>query len=280
MRIARIEVEGREDFALRADDATWIPLSDIGIAARTTGELLAQRKALASIDVSGRGLTATDVTFLAPIVSPTKILAVGLNYISHTDETNSQQPETPMIFAKFPNSLNGPHSAIIVDSDLTDKPDYEVELAAVIGRRAKGVSEEDALDYVFGYAVANDVSARDWQRRDGQFCRSKSFDTFAPIGPWITTADEVADPQKLSLQSTVNGEMRQHSTTSDMVFSIAHLIWYLSRGLTLLPGDVLLTGTPEGVGFAMDPPQYLLDGDIVECEIEGLGTLRNPVVVQ
>ena len=165
-----------------------------------------------------------------------------------------------------------------MDKELTERGDYEVELAVVIGKRTRKVGEDRALDSVFGYTVANDVSARDWQKADGQFDRSKSFDTFCPIGPWITTADEVPDPQGLALRSWVNGELRQDSSTKEMLFDIAHLIHYLSRGMTLEPGDVLLTGTPHGVGFAMEPPRYLAPGDVVECEVEGLGRLRNAVV--
>ena len=148
----------------------------------------------------------------------------------------------------------------------------------MIGETTKGISEENALSCVFGYTVANDVSARDWQKADGQFDRSKSFDTFCPVGPWITTADQVPDPQGLPLRSWVNEEVRQDSSTKEMLFSVAYLIHYLARGMTLEPGDVILTGTPHGVGFAMDPPQYLKPGDIVECEVEGLGRLKHKVV--
>ncbi|MGH2698435.1 MAG: fumarylacetoacetate hydrolase family protein, partial [Actinomycetota bacterium] len=181
-------------------------------------------------------------------------------------------------FGKFPNSLNDPYGRIVMDEQLTEQGDYEVELAVVIGKTTRRVSEENALQSVFGYTVANDVSARDWQKADRQFDRSKSFDTFCPIGPWITTSDEVPDPQGLSLKSWVNGELRQDSSTKEMLFGVAHLIYYLSRGMTLKPGDVILTGTPHGVGFAMDPPRFLAPGDSVECEVEGLGRLSNAVV--
>jgi 2-keto-4-pentenoate hydratase/2-oxohepta-3-ene-1,7-dioic acid hydratase in catechol pathway len=165
-----------------------------------------------------------------------------------------------------------------MDPSLTEQGDYEAELAVIIGRRARRVSLADALDHVFGYAVANDVSARDWQFADPQFDRSKSFDTFLPVGPWITTADEVPDPQALGIRTWVNGELRQDSSTAEMVFGVAELIEFLSRGMTLEPGDVIVTGTPHGVGFAMDPPRFLAPGDVVRCELDVLGTLENPVV--
>ena len=166
----------------------------------------------------------------------------------------------------------------MVDSRLTARADYEVELAVIMGRSTRDVAEADALDHVFGYTVSNDVSARDAQRADRQFGRSKSFDTFCPIGPWITSADRVADPQALGLWTRVNGEPRQDSSTAKMLFSVAYLIHYLARGMTLEPGDVILTGTPSGVGLFMDPPVFLQPGDVVECGVEGLGTIRNVIV--
>ena len=187
-------------------------------------------------------------------------------------------PERPLIFAKYPNSLTGPFADVEIGPHVTEQADYEVELAVIIGRTAKGVAEADALDYVFGYAVANDVSARDWQRSDGQFSRSKSADTFCPIGPWITTADEFDRPDAFQLSSTVNGEPRQSGVTSDMIFGTAELINYLSAAITLNPGDVILTGTPPGVGLGFKPPRFLRDGDVVTCSISGLGSIRNRFV--
>jgi 2-keto-4-pentenoate hydratase/2-oxohepta-3-ene-1,7-dioic acid hydratase in catechol pathway len=206
------------------------------------------------------------------------MLAIGLNYRDHIRETKQTEPSNPIVFAKFPSSLNDPYGDIVMDQRLTEAGDYESELAVVIGRKARGIELSEALGCVFAYTVANDVSAREWQKRDGQLDRSKSFDTFCPIGPWLTTADEVSDPQALAVHSWVNGESRQDSSTREMIFSVEHLIWYIARGMTLEPGDVILTGTPHGVGVAMDPPRFIVPGDLVECEVEGLGTLRNPVV--
>ena len=179
---------------------------------------------------------------------------------------------------KANTSLTGPEDDIVVDSDMTAMADYENELTVIIGRRSKGISKDEALDAVFGYTIGNDVTARDCMKADGQLVRSKSFDTYCPLGPWITTADEVPDPQALGIRTRVNGEVRQDSSTSEMVYPVDHLIQFLAKGMTLEPGDVLLTGTPHGVGFVMDPPHFLHPGDVVECEIEGLGRLRNSVV--
>lgn len=216
--------------------------------------------------------------FLSPVVRPSKIFGIGLNYMDHIRETGASTPDVPVVFAKFPNALTGPSGEIVLRPSLSVAVDYEVEVAAVIGRPIRDATEEDALNAVFGYCVANDVSARDIQRAEAQFSRSKSFDTFCPIGPWITSADEVGDPQALRLTSTINGELRQDSTTAEMIFSVAQLIAFLSQGLTLEPGDVILTGTPHGVGFAMDPPRYLAAGDIVRCDVEKLGYIENAVV--
>jgi 2-keto-4-pentenoate hydratase/2-oxohepta-3-ene-1,7-dioic acid hydratase in catechol pathway len=279
MRLARVRTnDGRAQFALSVGDDGWVPVQSLGVPDGRTGEVIT---ALRGVDISSLGGSSNsleDVEFLNPIIPPTKLLAIGLNYLDYINETKSKQPENPILFAKFPNSLNDPYGRIVIDPRLTEKGDYEVELAVVIGKTTKGISEDDALSCVFGYTVANDVSARDWQRADGQFDRSKSFDTFCPIGPWITTADQVPDPQGLPLRSWVNGELRQDSSTKEMLFSVAYLIYYLARGMTLEPGDVILTGTPPGVGVAMDPPHYLRPGDVVECEVEGLGRLKHETV--
>jgi 5-carboxymethyl-2-hydroxymuconate isomerase len=226
-----------------------------------------------------RGGPADALPRLQAPLRPGKIVAIGLNYLDHVRETGMEAPERPLVFTKFPSSVIGTGDAIEIDPELTERVDWEVELAVVIGRRARRVDPSAALDHVFGYAVANDVSARDVQFADGQWVRGKSFDTFCPLGPVVVTADEVGDPQRLALRTRVNGDVVQDSSTSEMVFGVAELIAFCSRSFTLEPGDVLLTGTPWGCGEFMDPPRSLAPGDVVETEVEGIGRLRNPVVV-
>jgi 2-keto-4-pentenoate hydratase/2-oxohepta-3-ene-1,7-dioic acid hydratase in catechol pathway len=203
------------------------------------------------------------------------MFGIGHNYMEHIRETGATPPDKPVVFAKFPNAINGPYDDVLIDEAVTSKVDYEVELAVVIGQPARAVSLDSALEHVYGFAVANDVSARDLQKQQPQFSVSKSCDTFCPIGPWITTADEINDPRDLRLRSIVNGDTRQDSNTSDMIFAVAQLVEYLALGMTLKPGDVILSGTPQGVGFAMKPPQRLLDGDVVRCEVQNLGAIEN-----
>lgn len=280
MKIARMQTSRGIGFVARNDGNGWVPLESMGILAATTADVIDQadaiRAGLARAPSDPRD--ADERELLCPIVRPSKVMAIGLNYLDHIRETNAQRPEHPMVFAKFPSSLNDPYGRIVMDDRLTAQGDYESELAVIIGRRTRSITEDEALDHVFGYSVGNDVSARDWQRADGQFDRSKGFDTFCPIGPWLTTADEVPDPQALPVRSWVNGDLRQNSSTSEMVFTVRHLVWYIARGMTLEPGDVILTGTPHGVGFAMDPPRCLVPGDVVECEVGRLGRIRNEVV--
>jgi 5-carboxymethyl-2-hydroxymuconate isomerase len=281
MRLARVSVGSLCDFALQSSTGEWVPFASVGIDAGTTAEAIDEIRSVRARVAAGRGEPVHDDTHLVcPIVAPSKMLAIGLNYMDHIRETNAKQPASPVVFAKYPNSLLDPFGEIVVDGDLTQKADYESELAVVIGTRTRRVSPDAALTSVFGYAVANDVSARDLQHSDSQFSRSKSLDTFCPIGPWITTADDVPDPQSLAIRSNVNGERRQASNTKEMIFSVAHLISYLSQTMTLEPGDVILTGTPHGVGFAMTPPRFLADGDVVRCEVEGLGAIENRVVAE
>jgi 5-carboxymethyl-2-hydroxymuconate isomerase len=213
---------------------------------------------------------------VAPL-QPGKIVAIGLNYLDHIRESNLPQPTQPLVFAKFPSSVTGPGEPIFVDAALTTQVDWEVELGVVVGRRMRAVGVDAALDYVFGYTVGNDVSARDVQFSESQWTRGKSFDTFCPLGPVVVTADEIPDPQVLALRTRVNGEVLQDSSTQEMLFGVAELLAFCSRNFTLEPGDLLLTGTPWGCGYFMDPPRALQAGDVVECEVERIGVLRNAV---
>lgn len=215
---------------------------------------------------------------LAPIERPGKYLAIGMNYRKHLEEADKlgvARSNHQTWFNKQTSCIVGPHDNI--DPGVTEQLDYEVELAAVIGSTAKHVSEADAPNYVFGYMVANDVSARDWQFHTPTFTMGKSFDTHGPIGPWIVTADEVADPHALELRCFVNGELRQHNNTGEMIHNLWQQIAYLSTAFTLDPGDLIATGTPEGVGIGMDPKVFLRPGDVVRCEIDGIGAIENRV---
>lgn len=212
-----------------------------------------------------------------PIRTPSKVICVGLNYRDHAAETGLQLPERPILFPKFANSVIGPNEAIQIP-DATGQVDYEAELAVVIGRRASRVAESEALEYVAGYMCSNDVSARDLQfSGGGQWMWGKAIDTFLPTGPWLVTADEIPDPQRLGIRCLVNGSALQDSNTSQMVFSVAEQVSFMSDTITLEPGDIIATGTPAGVGFVRKPPLFLKNGDEVTVEIEGLGALTNPV---
>lgn len=211
-----------------------------------------------------------------PIPDPDKIICLGLNYRKHAEEAGLALPTVPILFAKYRNALNGPTSPIILPS-VSEKIDYEGELAVVIRKQCKNVTAADALDYVSGYMVFNDVSARDLQMRTSQWLSGKTLDTFAPCGPALVI-NEIHDPQSLNISTRVNDQTLQQGNTNDMVFSVAETLAYISQLMTLEPGDIIATGTPEGVGFTRNPPIFLCDGDVVEVEIEGIGTLRNPVV--
>ena len=217
------------------------------------------------------------VRLAAPVPTPSKIIGIGLNYRDHAAETGQDLPTRPTVFAKFPSALTGPYDPIVLPAESTSV-DYEGELGVVIGRRARSVPEDEALAYVGGYLAVNDVSARDVQNWTSQWSLGKSFDTFAPVGPFLVTAAEVPDPQNLEIETRVNGVTVQHSTTANMVFTVAALVSQLSAVMTLEPGDIIATGTPGGIGGAQNPPRFLSGGDIVEVEIERLGCLRNPVV--
>ncbi|MFH1154128.1 MAG: fumarylacetoacetate hydrolase family protein [Pseudomonadota bacterium] len=217
---------------------------------------------------------------LSPVI-PSAILCIGLNYRMHAKETGMSLPDYPILFMKNPGAVTGPFSPIIIPRSCMDplQVDYEVELAVVLGKTAKNVARESALEYVFGYTAANDVSARTWQKTGGgkQWVRGKSFDTFCPLGPEMITADEISDPQTLDVECRLNGEIMQAGSTSDMIFSVAELIAFLSESTTLLPGTIILTGTPSGVGFTRNPPVFLKPGDRIESQVQNIGTLVNPV---
>ncbi|MSU60092.1 MAG: FAA hydrolase family protein [Pedosphaera sp.] len=222
-----------------------------------------------------------DVKKLLAPIAPVAILCIGLNYRKHAEETKAKLPQFPVLFMKSPGAVQNPGDAIELPTRLkSSQVDYECELAVVIGSRCKNVKREDALNYVLGYTCANDVSARDWQKDFGgsQWCRGKTFDTFGPLGPWLVTPDEIPDPNQLQIRTLVNGEVRQDCNTNDMIFDVPRLIEFLSGSTTLLPGTVILTGTPHGVGMAMQPPHWLKAGDTVTIEIEKIGQLTNPVV--
>ncbi len=211
-----------------------------------------------------------------PFDRPSKIVCVGLNYVDHATESKLEVPKRPLLFAKWPNALTGNGQPIVLPTQ-AQEVDFEAELGVVIGRTARAVSQDDALDYVAGYLCANDISSRAAQFEDGQWTRAKSFDTFCPVGPELVPADRIEDPQSLRIRCIVNGETLQDASTADMIFSVAELIASISDGIQLEPGDLILTGTPPGVGFARTPPIYLEHGDEVTVEIDGVGTLTNPV---
>lgn len=212
-----------------------------------------------------------------PVPRPGKILALGLNYREHIEEAGMDEPERQTWFAKMTTSANGPFDPVHLPS-VSDKLDYEAELAVVIGRPARHVPREQAAEHIAGYCVGNDISVRDFQFHSSQFIVGKSFDTHCPFGPWIVTPEEAGDPQQLAVRCHVNGELRQESNTSTMVFTVYDMIAYLSQAMTLEPGDVLLTGTPAGVGAVRKPPLYLKAGDVVRTEIDGLGALENRII--
>lgn len=232
------------------------------------------RRAIASWKAPTHALA--DVRLHAPILRPSKVIGIGLNYIDHCKEAGLEVPSEPVIFTKHSTSVNGPYDDVTWPADLCRDIDYEAELGVIIGRRAFRVSEKNAMSHVFGYSVVNDVSARDLQfLGPRQWDLGKSLDTFCPWGPCIVTADEIGEPQSLDLRLTVNGVEKQRSNTKNMIFGVASLIAYLTRGITLLPGDLIATGTPFGVGLGMKPPVYLKDGDVCEVEIARIGAIRN-----
>ncbi len=267
----------------RVEGDTVVPVPGLSltelIALGPVGQERAEQAAETALPLAGLRL-------LAPIGEPRRnILCLGMNYAAHAAESLRAKnqpvvmPTVPVIFTKATTAVTGPTSDLHLDFGLTTQYDWEVELGFVIGKRGKNIPRAQALEYVFGYTVINDVSARDVQNNHGgQFFRGKSFDETCPMGPWIVTADEIADPHALSLRCTVNGVLKQESTTADFIFDIPAMIEWLSRGMTLLPGDVISTGTPSGVGFARTPAEFLKPGDVVVCEVEGVGKIENKIV--
>lgn len=225
----------------------------------------------------GPDLPLAAATLLAPVPRPGKILAIGLNYADHVQESGLPTPADQLWFSKASTAANGPFSPIELPR-VSTQLDYEAELAFVVGKRCRHVAKEDAAGVIFGYCAANDVSVRDWQLRTSQFVVGKSFDTHAPFGPWIVTADEVGDPHRLGIRCFVNGEKRQDSNTRQLIFDCYDMVAHLSQAMTLEPGDVILTGTPGGVGFGFKPPRLLVEGDVVRVEIDRIGAIENTVV--
>jgi 2-keto-4-pentenoate hydratase/2-oxohepta-3-ene-1,7-dioic acid hydratase in catechol pathway len=289
MKIARFEYEDKENYGIMQAERL-LPLPVLGRSFKTTlpsrmEEFISDENAreiaevlLAkseSFEFDRIAVPLTEVKLLAPIRLPPKILCLGLNYASHVSETRAKQPDQPVIFMKPCTTIVGPNDRII-KRHFVKQLDYEAELAVVMGRKAKDVAVSEALDHVFGYTILNDVSARDFQFRGSQWTPGKSFDSFAPTGPCITTRDQI-DASALSIKTWVNGELRQNGTTKDMIFGVAEIVSFLSQIMTLEPCDIIATGTPSGVAMAMKPAKWLGDGDRVRIEIEGIGILENTV---
>ena len=281
MKLARFEAGGGPRLGLVDGDAV-VDLTGGGIGYPTMLALIADadgwRAGVEAAAANAGRHALAQVRLLAPIERPGKYLAIGMNYAKHLEEADKlgvKRSAHQTWFNKQVSCISGPFDAI--DPGVTEKLDYEVELGAVIGRRAKGVSQADAPGHVFGYLVANDVSARDWQFHTPTFTMGKSFDTHGPIGPWIVTADEVPDPHALRLRAWVNRELRQDNNTGQMIHNLWKQIAYLSTAFTLEPGDLIATGTPEGVGVGMEPQRFLQPGDVVRCEVDGIGAIENRV---
>lgn len=271
MKVANYKFMDRRGCGIVSQDGI-VPVSEEADALQLLSELPDSRR------VAGRDVLAFDqVAYLPPVRRPGKVIALGRNYAAHAREGGAEPPEFPMLFHKTHTSLNA-HEGEVVIPEGAEQVDFEAELGVIIGRSAKNVPESAALNYVAGYTCANDITARDWQRRTSQFTAGKMVDGFCPLGPWLVTPDEIPDVQNLDIRLWHNGELMQESNTRMMIFSVAHTISYISRITTLEVGDVILTGTPEGVGFARRPPLFMQPGDEVSVEIERLGRLTNRFV--
>jgi len=296
MRIATCTYNNQVHLAVVQDNSVFIPamsndwsneinsmlqLIDSGV------ESLQALQKIVADSSSDQWLPLSSVELMSPIPRPRQnIMCLGWNYIEHVEETAGKAleapklPKYPIVFTKAASSMNGPYADIPVDLQVSDKMDWEVELAVIIGKSGEGISKANALDHVFGYSVINDVSARDIQKRHKQFFVGKSFTGACPMGPWIVTADEIEDPQNLNLYSRVNNVIKQDSNTKYQIFDVASVIETLSKGMVLEAGDIIATGTPSGVGYVRNPPEYLMPGDVVECEIEKIGKISNPIVAK
>lgn len=282
MKLLRFGTPGSENPGLQLEDGTRIDASGFGMDWNT--DFFADPANLEKLQawIDENGATAPRLgenTRLGPAVArPGKMICIGLNFSDHAEEAGMDIPAEPIVFFKATSAIVGPNDDVVIPRD-SEKTDWEVELAFVIGKKASYVSEEDALDYVAGYVLHNDYSEREFQlERGGQWVKGKSCDTFAPLGPFMATADEIADPENLAMWLTVNGEKKQDGNSSKLIFGIAHLVSYLSRFMSLEPGDVISTGTPPGVGMGFKPPQFMKPGDVVELGIEGLGQSRQVAV--
>lgn len=284
MRLVTFEHQGQRRLGVRAGDQIIdLHKTDASIPNTMRDFLAAGEPALNKAKTASQkgehGISASSVKICAPIYNPEKIICIGLNYADHAAESGMPIPSEPVVFSKYASSIIAPGDAIHAPS-VSTKVDYEVELVVIIGKGGRNIAQADAMKHVAGYMVGHDVSARDYQleKPAGQWMMGKTFDTFAPIGPDLVTADEVADPHNLGIRCFLNGQIVQNSTTSQLIFKIDQLIAYLSHVFTLAPGDLIFTGTPPGVGMGRKPPVWLKAGDTVACEVDGLGRLENPVV--
>lgn len=284
MKIAAFSVQTDQHIGVVQDDQiislTALSTDEFPACMKTFIERSGELRTRAEQLIEQRGNDATfslsEVKLLPPIAQPEKIICVGLNYIDHCKETGMEPPASPVIFSKYANAIVGHNDAVEIPVN-SNEVDFEAELAIVIGKEAKRVSEEEANDYVFGYTILNDISARDLQFTDGQWSRGKTADTFAPIGPVVVTHDEVGDPHRLAISLELNGEMMQDSNTNNLIFTVPQIISFLSQSMTLKPGDLIATGTPPGVGMGRNPKVWLKNGDRMNVTIEKIGTLSNHV---
>lgn len=271
MKLATVEYAGQQRVGVVKDDQiSLLPFPGGMLQAIQQGA-----EGIAAARDKEETVSLDKVELLPPIPNPTKVICIGLNYGDYARAGNLTPPTRPLVFAKFPSALIGDGREIVWSPKLATQVDYEAELVVVIGKPARNVPKKDALSYIFGYTCGNDISARDLQNSDVQWVRSKSLDTFAPLGPWLVTADEIPDPQNLAIRCTVNDKVVQESSTREMIFGVASLIEFLTQSFTLVPGDLIFSGTPAGVGAFRNPPLFLGDGDRVVVEVQGIGRLAN-----